>query len=99
MALDLKAALYIKRVPTKENLADDPSRERYGLLQQMQAGKSFSALCWKCPHNFYMQARKVEAVIDERFLNAQAWYSLRCTAHSELIVRNSVNKENVFPVE
>ena len=38
MALDLEAALYIKRVPTKENLADDPSRERYGLLQRMQAG-------------------------------------------------------------
>ena len=37
MALDLEAALYIKRVPTKENLADDPSRERYGLLQRMQA--------------------------------------------------------------
>lgn len=38
MALDLGAALYIKRVPTKENLADDPSRERYGLLQRMQVG-------------------------------------------------------------
>ena len=37
MALDLDAALYIKRVPTKENLADDPSRERYALLERMQA--------------------------------------------------------------
>lgn len=35
MALELGTALYIKRVPTKDNLADDPSRERYGLLQRM----------------------------------------------------------------
>jgi len=35
MAMELGAALYIKRVPTKDNLADDPSRERYGLLRHM----------------------------------------------------------------
>jgi len=33
--MELGAALYIKRVPTKDNLADDPSRERYGLLRHM----------------------------------------------------------------
>ena len=26
---------YVVRVPTKDNLADDPSRERYGLLKRM----------------------------------------------------------------
>ena len=32
MLLDLGAGMYIVRVPSKENLADDPSRERYALL-------------------------------------------------------------------
>jgi hypothetical protein len=38
MALEMGVALYIKRVPTKENLSDDPSRERYGLLRRMGVG-------------------------------------------------------------
>ena len=35
MALEMGAAMFIKRVPTKENLADDPSRERYELLREI----------------------------------------------------------------
>ena len=32
---------------------------------------------------FVVQAKKVEAVIDERFDNAQAWSSLNATAHRQ----------------
>ena len=32
---------------------------------------------------FVAQAKKVEAVIDERFDNAQAWSSLNATAHRQ----------------
>lgn len=35
LALELGIQLYIVRVPTKDNLSDDPSRERYGLLEQL----------------------------------------------------------------
>ena len=41
MAWDIDAALYIKRVPTKDNLADDPSRERYDLLERMEVRPLF----------------------------------------------------------
>lgn len=33
--MDLEVELYIQRVPTKENLADDLSRERYDLLHEI----------------------------------------------------------------
>ena len=35
MVLELEAAMWVSRVPTKENLADDPSRERYSLIAAM----------------------------------------------------------------
>jgi hypothetical protein len=35
LALELGIDMCIKRVPTKENISDDPSRERYGLLQRL----------------------------------------------------------------
>ena len=34
---ELDVEIWVERVPTKENIADDPSRERYGLLELMQA--------------------------------------------------------------
>ena len=40
MALEMETALYIKRVPTKDNLADDPSRERYDLLHRINVSNS-----------------------------------------------------------
>lgn len=39
MAWHIGCGLFIVRVPSKENLADDPSRERYGLLKKMKADK------------------------------------------------------------
>ena len=87
MAWDIDAALYIKRVPTKDNLADDPSRERYDLLERMEVRPPFytflisqAAIDGK---TFVAQAEKVEAIIDERFDNAQAWSSLNATAHRQ----------------
>ena len=87
MAWDIDAALYIKRVPTKDNLADDPSRERYDLLERMEVRPPFftfltlhAAIAGKA---FVAQAEKVEAIIDERFDNAQAWSSLNATAHRQ----------------
>ena len=44
MALELGTALYIKRVPTKDNLSDDPSRERYGLLRKMGVSQALSRI-------------------------------------------------------
>ena len=66
------------------------------------AGEQRSILLYNgtCLHNICLQAQKVEAILDERFLNAQAWCSLGCTAQSEWTVTRSVaNKENVIPVE
>ena len=37
LALELNAALYVDRVPSKNNIADDPSREKYDLLHRMGA--------------------------------------------------------------
>ena len=33
--MELGVQLYIVRVPTKDSLSDDPSRERYGLVEQL----------------------------------------------------------------
>jgi hypothetical protein len=33
--MELGIELYIVRVPTKDNLSDDPSRERYGLIEHL----------------------------------------------------------------
>ena len=54
-ALELEMALYISRVPTADNIADDPSRERYDLLRRMGAvrlpphlSREFrNAQCWR----------------------------------------------------
>ena len=87
MAWDIDAALYIKRVPTKDNIADDPSRERYDLLERMEVRPPFftfpSSQAAIDGKTFVVQAVKVEAVIDERFDNAQAWSSLNATAHRQ----------------
>ena len=37
MAWQMDCGMFVVRVPSKENLADDPSRERYGLLAGMKA--------------------------------------------------------------
>ena len=36
-AVELRLALHVHRVPSSENVADDPSRESYTLLQGMEA--------------------------------------------------------------
>lgn len=36
-ALELGTGLYIGRVPSKDNLSDDPSREKYDLLERLEA--------------------------------------------------------------
>ena len=36
-AAKLNCRMQIERVPTKENIADDPSREDYKLLEELQA--------------------------------------------------------------
>ena len=37
MALELKCGLFVSRVASKENIADDPSREGYSLVEKMGA--------------------------------------------------------------
>ena len=80
--MELKCALHIERVPTKENLADDPSRERYYLLERLQAthsnhGPKTLAL------ELHLQAKFVKPYLYERFVNAQSWESLAVTAHAQ----------------
>lgn len=43
LALEESLGLYVSRVASKENIADDPSRERYGLVKRMRAK-------WVQPH-------------------------------------------------
>ena len=42
-ALELGMGLFVSRVASKENLSDDPSREKYDLLQKLKA-------VWVEPH-------------------------------------------------
>ena len=82
LALELGLDMHIKRVPTKENISDDPSRERYGLLQRL--GVSSALGDWLSPSRMCIcvaQAEYVEPALEERFVDAQAWDSLVCTAH------------------
>ena len=79
--MELGAALYIKRVPTKDNLADDPSRERYGLLRHMGVSMLCRMRVSRSVCALTLKAKSVEAVLDERFADAQSWYSLGVTAH------------------
>lgn len=66
--LELDANMYVVRVASKENLADDPSRERYILLQRMAA-------------ELGVEVEAVDPVLDLRFAAAQSWDSLAVTAH------------------
>ena len=36
-ALIRRMGLYVKRVPSKDNISDDPGRERYNLMQRIGA--------------------------------------------------------------
>ena len=68
--LRLEAGMFVKRVASKENLADDPSRERYALLRRMrEQGNTVLA---------------VPPRLDPVFEDAQAWKSLSTTAHAQL---------------
>ena len=80
--LEMDANIYVVRVASKENIADDPSRERYNLLNLMEAGltcsrRLFPPLC----SPWLGQAEAVEAQLEARFHDAQAWKSLGVTAH------------------
>ena len=83
--MELGIQLYIVRVPTKDNLSDDPSRERYGLLEQLGvrmfarvgdnvSGRMCSVFCLP-------QAEFREPHLDPRFLDATSWDSLGVTTH------------------
>ena len=85
LALELGIQLYIVRVPTKDNLADDPSRERYGLLEQLgvrmfaPVGDNVFVACVRllC----LPQAEFREPCLDPRFRDATSWDSLGVTTH------------------
>ena len=61
--------MYVTRVASKENLADDPSRERYTLLQRMA-------------EELDVNVTAVDPVLDLRFADAKSWESLGITAHA-----------------
>ena len=69
----LGAGMTVLRVGSKQNLSDDPSRERYGLLDKIGA-------------------TKIPPVLDECFLDAQAWDSLAITAHREWLREANCDK-------
>ena len=74
-AAELGLSLYVKRVPTKDNIADDPSRER-------QVTQMFICSCAISPVDRYSLLEKipnmnfVEAHLDEVFQRAQTWEAL-----------------------
>ncbi len=50
-AIELKADLWLERVPTKDNIADGPSREEYELLEELGAVKRSATMdqgFWEC---------------------------------------------------
>jgi hypothetical protein len=75
--------MYVLRVASKANIADDPSRERYSLLKRLQvcnvAGARLPRACLRVVGA--CQAIEVEPVMDRRFLDAKSWISLSATAH------------------
>ena len=99
MAIEMQTELYIKRVPSKDNLADDPSRERYGLLELMKASTQGSTCQLESNSICMLQARPVFPILDDRFTNAQAWKSLSVTAQNQWIKRNDPTEMNAIALD
>ena len=95
MALQMEMGLYVKRVPTKDNLADDPSRERYGLLHRINVSSSTHHTPAFSFQNTNLQATKVDPVMAAEFCNAQAWSSLCTTAHSQWLTEIPVEIDEI----
>ena len=57
LALKLQIGLYVSRVPSKDNLSDDPSRERYTLMKALKAERIDPVI-----HKMFKQAQTWEAL-------------------------------------
>ena len=98
--MELGCSLRIERVPTKDNLSDDPSRERYALLEKLQAGLPRRELRVTAQSLRMPQARWVQPYLYERFKDAQSWSSLVVTAHSAWeIHKEAVSKPNAITID
>ena len=81
MALELEAAVYIQRVPTKVNIADDPSQEIYDLLhKKIGVCVDLHRHCFITHVVRLAEAKNAEAVLYKLFQEAQSWSSLSITA-------------------
>ena len=98
--MELGCSLRIERVPTKDNLSDDPSRERYGLMEKLQAGSPRRGLSRPAQPLCKLQAKWVKPALYERFKDAQSWNSLGVTAHSAWeIHKAAVSKPNAITID
>ena len=98
--MELGCSLRIERAPTKDNLSDDPSRERYALLEKLQAGFQRRGLRMPAQSLRMQQARWVQPFLHERFKDAQSWNSLAVTAHSAWdIHKAAVSKPNAITID
>ena len=73
---------FTDRVASKENLSDDPSRERYKLLRRMAKVLG-------------VEVEPVAPCLDSRFEDAQSWSSLGVTAHSQWKALSHARKDVV----
>ena len=58
MVWQMGCGMYVVRVPSKENLADDPSRERYGLLARMKVHIADAACVYTWGSSMYARGRR-----------------------------------------
>ena len=75
-AAALGMEVWVERVPTECNIADDPSRERYDLLHELGAvwASLLAEVAGSSSHAGF--CRKAEAKLDDVFRRPQAWESL-----------------------
>ena len=71
---ELGTEIFVKRVPTKSNIADDPSRERSALALRRVACFIFTFRRYCLLRR--LKAARVEARLDKVFLESQTWEAL-----------------------
>ena len=61
-AAEIGARIWVERVPTKDNIADDPSREDYGLLDKLKAVRVAPVLDEACKQPGAREARGISSI-------------------------------------
>ena len=105
--LELGANMYVVRVASKENLSDDPSRERYGppwfwvLLSFIHSRRILQryGLLARMAKALGVTVKAVAPVLEERFADAQSWESLAVTAHRAWMAQKAPTQKDIIAID